>query len=220
MHPVGKTVAVLTLLTSLASGGIITNSSTLPPATGQYALGTSCVSIICFVNPFLTNFVPISSQFVGGNQVALLNVDFVSTVFTNVGGSPGTLIGPVLFSGQQEITYFGRSSPTQIGTFSSQLNSVVDFDNFLGFTGQVRLSPGTQSLGQTIVAELGKGLYRIDSSFTTFTEVSINGGPFVSGPPNTLSLTPEVPEPATGLLALGGLLAVALVRRCNRLPAS
>ena len=73
------------------------------------------------------------------------------------------------------------------------------------------------SLGKTSITDLGGGLYKIDSFFDVFTELSIDGGatwtPSV-GPPVHFELGGPVPEPtALGLLGLSLLGAMRRSRR-------
>lgn len=72
----------------------------------------------------------------------------------------------------------------------------------------IRESPTLQSLGHTRITDMGGGLYRIDSFFDVFVELSLDGGatwtPQSNGPMH-LSLVPT-PGAAT-LLGLGGLAA-------------
>ncbi|CAN5803715.1 hypothetical protein BH11PLA1_BH11PLA1_13910 [soil metagenome] len=72
----------------------------------------------------------------------------------------------------------------------------------------IRESPTLASLGQATVQDIGGGLYRIDSFFDVFIELSIDGGqnwiPSSTGP---VRLT-LVPSPgAAALLGVGALLA-------------
>jgi hypothetical protein len=77
----------------------------------------------------------------------------------------------------------------------------------------IRESPTLVSAGDTVVTDLGDGTYRIESFFDVFTELSIDGGPWVPG--NVAMHMTGAPEPSTlsllaSLLVLGGL---ALIRR-------
>jgi hypothetical protein len=50
-------------------------------------------------------------------------------------------------------------------------------------------------------------MFRVDSFFDVWTELSIDGGPFVPGPVHHTTLT-GVPEPGTVMLAGFGVLAL------------
>jgi hypothetical protein len=78
----------------------------------------------------------------------------------------------------------------------------------------VRESPTLRSSGMVAITDEGGGMYRIDSFFDVFTELSVDGGqtwlPDVAGP-HHMTL---VPEPSTLLLlALGGIALARKVRR-------
>jgi hypothetical protein len=70
---------------------------------------------------------------------------------------------------------------------------------------RVRESPTRASLGRTQIDDLGGGLYRIDSFFDIFTEISLDGGQNWTEASGPLRLQ-GVPEPSTVVLAsLAGL---------------
>jgi MYXO-CTERM domain-containing protein len=81
----------------------------------------------------------------------------------------------------------------------------------------VRESPTLPSLGQTTITPLGGGLYRIDSFFDVFTELSIDGGQnwIPSQGPTHVDLT-NTPLPATWALFLSGVGLLAFLRRRKR----
>jgi hypothetical protein len=72
----------------------------------------------------------------------------------------------------------------------------------------IRESPTLPSLGQHSITKLSDGVYRIDSFFDVFAEISINGAPFEPASSSfRLELT-SIPEPGTlWLLAFGALTA-------------
>jgi hypothetical protein len=62
----------------------------------------------------------------------------------------------------------------------------------------------------------GAGNFKITSFFDVFAELSIDGGPFVPGPPRPLNLAPE---PASLTLTIGGFLVAAGLALKRRRPA-
>jgi MYXO-CTERM domain-containing protein len=75
----------------------------------------------------------------------------------------------------------------------------------------VRESPTLQSLGSTTVTDIGGGLFRIDSFFDVFTEISIDGGVTWTPDSNGPARLTLLPEP--GSMALAGIAGLVLLRR-------
>ena len=103
------------------------------------------------------------------------------------------------------------------GVFDTEMVQLDIAGGTLPSAVRVRESPTLQSLGRTTVEDLGGGLYRIDSFFDIFTELSLDGGQnwLPATDPGHVTLT--VPEP--GSLALVGLAMVGLAasRRRHRI---
>jgi hypothetical protein len=91
------------------------------------------------------------------------------------------------------------------------MDSMMLTGTFGTMTVQIRESPTLPSIGQTTIQPSG-GEYWIDSFFDVFTELSINGGPWM--PSDGSTHVDLVPEPASGALLVMGLLGfVGLARR-------
>jgi len=88
-------------------------------------------------------------------------------------------LGPVTLSGPINITYFGRSTLTALGTFTSQITFLNFTGTFNGHTIEAMLNPASPSLGMTSVNEVPGGQFRVDSFFDVFAELSIDGGPML-----------------------------------------
>jgi hypothetical protein len=151
-----------------------------------------------------------SYSFAGPNEIEDLTVSVPGKVSVN--GSPAQ---PANGSGPSTWVAFGKAGNTT-GTFNTEmlsmnLSGTSPFGPFM-----IRESPTLASLGQTSITDIGGGLYRIDSFFDVFTELSIDGGqtwmPDTSGPAR-VDLMP-VPEPS--LCAFAGLAIAALVSRRRR----
>lgn len=106
-----------------------------------------------------------------------------------------------------DITY--RVTGTGGGTFDTEMLA-------MSLTGQIpggpnvhiRESPTRPSLGRIVVSDLPTGQFHIDSFFDVFTEISLDGGPYLpAGGSTRLVLTGWTPEPGTMTLALLGSLA-------------
>jgi len=125
---------------------------------------------------------------------------------TGIGGPyfPITLQGPV------DTNAYGRTVPGQTGTFPVEMTAMNLTGTFGSMTVMIRESPTQPSMGQTSILPEG-GLYRIDSFFDVFTELSLDGG--TTWIPSDASTHVDlVPEPASVVfvgLALVGWAGLA-----------
>jgi len=78
---------------------------------------------------------------------------------------------PILLTGPVQVMVFNYS-PGDLGNFQTEMLSL----DLSGGGVTIRESPTLPSLGQTGIAGIGGGLYRIDSFFDVFTELSVDGG--------------------------------------------
>ena len=113
-----------------------------------------------------------------------------------------TLTGPVQ---TRVYDYLGTT-----GTFDTEIVSMSLSGNVGPINVTVRESPILASLGETEIVDLGGGLYHIDSFFDVFTELSVDGGPFLATTVGACHME-LCPEPAT--ISLLGLGAFGLLRR-------
>jgi len=158
------------------------------------------------VNPALFGFTGTTSIFAGGGQSIDSSISLTSEIYTDNGGSPGAFLGSLDLSGPIGILYSGRTDNTELGTFTSTLTELDLTGTFNGHSIEVMLT-ATPSTGPTTVSQDGSD-FRVSSLFDVFAEVSIDHGPFVSGPERTFNLTP-VPEPGT--LVMFGSALIGLV---------
>ena len=216
-------LAVICGIAPVASADIIQSSPSMPPQ-GAYTAPTICVQLgissgVCVVNPALFGFNGTTRSIDLSGESIDSNIFFSASVYTDVGGHPGTFLAPLKASGPIGIFYAGRTSDSQEGTFTSSLTELklsgIFNAGMLG-THSLEVMLGSQpSTGPTTITSVGGGDFRISSFFDVFADISIDGGPPMAGPMRTFTLQP-VPEPGTiSLLALGllGMTAGELRRR-------
>jgi hypothetical protein len=198
----------------LARAGVIEPTPLLPPPNGFYNFPVICIPAACAVGTSIHNFVITMDTF-GANEDVETDAILTTTLWTNVGGFPGSKIGPLTATGSADFTFFGRTGPDDVNdTFPSQ---ITDFD----FTGTFGIhtfemmqnpNPGHESLGSTTISDLGRGNgFLVSSFFDVFSELKIDSGPFVPGPPHHTTL--GTPEPASAALAILGLAALVGYRK-------
>jgi hypothetical protein len=208
------TVAMLTVVAAVpvARASVIQPTASLPPA-GVYTAGTICVPLgpgACIVGAGLGNFTGTSSMINSMGQAIDSSVTMTAGIYSNNGGVPGTFLGNLMLGGPIGILYSGRTSDTDLGTFTSTLTELDLTGTFNGHSIEVMLA-STPSSGPTTVAPSG-GDFLITSFFDVFAEISIDHGAFVPGPPRTFTLT--TPEPGSiSLLALGLVGVTGELRR-------
>jgi hypothetical protein len=144
--------------------------------------------------------------------------DFESGLVARV--DPDGALGPAPFmpihmEGPVRTNAYGRLAPGQTGTFQTEMEMMHLTGTFMGMTVEIRESPTLPSLGQTSIQPSGSG-YHIDSFFDVFTELSINGGPWIPndapsayGPAGSTHVDLYVPEPASFVLAAMALIGCA-----------
>jgi hypothetical protein len=132
----------------------------------------------------------------------------VTGVF-DVGSGPElvTLSGPVR-------VVVGRKGGATTGSWDTEILSMSLSDNVGGVSLEVRESPSRQSPGETRVDDLGGGLFEIDSFFDVFTELSVDGGPFM--PQGNKATRMDLPEPDQLLLLFSLPLLQWMGRRRGR----
>jgi hypothetical protein len=132
----------------------------------------------------------------------------------SLNGNPAT---PFSIGGQALTQTFNKIGFTT-GTFNTEMLQLDLSGIVAGGPVMIRESPTLASFGQTTITDIGGGLFRIDSFFDVFTELSIDGGqswvPDSQGP-TRLTLVSDVPEASTvavGLM-LAGVTAAGWYRR-------
>jgi hypothetical protein len=195
-----------------AKASFITNSpDPFPPGSG-FVQASGCLtggplSGLCADN-VVGRILSSSSSFPGDGQGFVLDEAVTGDISDN-----GVPIGSFSVEGSLDVTLLGRSNPFQTGTF----DGVVTFEDYLGVLVPVgapvgvefTLDPSQPSTAEVTIAELqgNRNLYRIDSFFDIFSQISIEGGaPIpVGGFPITVVGVPEPPTWTLLLLGFAGL---------------
>ena len=192
-----------------AGAGIIQSSPSMPPE-GSYTAPTICVPFgpgVCVVGPALYGFNGTTRSTDLSGESIDSNILFSATIYSSAGGHPGALLGSLSMSGPIGIFYAGRSSDSELGTFTSSLTELGLTGTFNGHSIEIMLQPSGRrpAPGSTTISAAGSD-FAVSSFFDVFAEVSIDGAPFVAGPERTFTLTPE---PGTVSLMALGLVGVA-----------
>jgi hypothetical protein len=140
-------------------------------------------------------------------------IDSFFDVFTELtieppGGGPVVVDIPNTHMSQQTSAPSGST-----GTYNTEMLALDISGGGLPPGVMIRESPTLQSPGQTTVQPIGGGLYKIDSFFDVFTELSIDNGQ-TWAPGSAAMVATGMPEPASlSLVVIGG---IALLRRHPR----
>jgi len=160
------------------TGGIVTTTTDLPP-DGEYVAPSDyhkyLAAGIVIDDPSHKKFTQVNVGAVPGTNSELES--FQST-FTGV--EIGQNYGTVSLSGPVQVRTDGiGGSPTRTGTWDTEIVSM----NLSGDVGihtiEIRESPGLPSIGMVKITDIGGGEFQIDSFFDVFTEISVDGGPFI-----------------------------------------
>ncbi|MEX0611790.1 MAG: PEP-CTERM sorting domain-containing protein [Pirellulales bacterium] len=128
----------------------------------------------------------------------------------SINGGP---LQPIFMTGLVDTVAYGKCPTCTTGTFDTEMLSM----SLTGGGVMIRESPTKASTGKTSIADIGGGMYHIDSFFDVFTELSLDGGASwipKSGLRGTRVNLGGVPEPASIVLVGIGLFGWAgLARR-------
>ncbi len=209
------TVAVL-ISAGPAFAGVIISNPGLPPTDGDPLLGYTGPSSAVFsgsvaaTDIFFSQFVNIDRFPDGPDEIQNYFATFTLTMDAGTGPIPVTLTGPVTTRAFNKV---GNTT----GMFDTEIIEMNLTGDIAGIPVIMREDPSLGSMGQTVIDDIGGGLYFIDSFFDVFTEVSIDGGGsfMAADGPFHMELV-RTPEPATmSLLAMGGL-PLMLRRKRNK----
>jgi hypothetical protein len=220
-------VTAMAVSCGVTQASVILFSPDLPPLTAAYVMPN---------DPNVVFTHKIFYDIGGGNVLEVTNIKHYGFTATypppqNVGDTTthsfgSTLEGDAFLNGGPaehffgitqvtvDVTKVGGPNGTPYGTFDTEMTqlSVQLTDGSL-----IRESPTLASTGQTQISDAGNGLYRIDSFFDIFTELSLDGGNTWIPGSNSGHVDAEafeVPEPACEtLLGIGAFGFVGMARR-------
>jgi hypothetical protein len=199
-------------LTGSAEASVITASPSLPLIGVPYISpgGAGCFSIasVCVTPGPFVQTKTVLSTISGGSQNIEAKASYDGTL-------SGAYSGSVSLTGTVDYTVVGRTSLSELGTFPTDITG-------LSLTGTLDL-PGSPfdnhaldvtlaapSFGMTTIAQDG-GLFRIDSFFDVFIEISLPGTGLSAFPP-VIRLV-AVPEPSTWAMMLVGFAGLGVAAR-------
>jgi PEP-CTERM motif len=204
---------------------LITTSPGLPPLGGTYmtaaqvhatyGTGPNTVQISEVQH---TGFNIISVDTTGPNEIESFN-SVLYGVVTILGGSSVNI--PFELTGIVDVTVFGRTSDSELGTFATQMTSMDLTGTVGGHSVEVMLDPSQSSTGSTTITDISGGnmtLFRIDSFFDIFTEISLDHGPFMAQTDGPTVVTLTSPEPSTMIMFIGAGLAAPFYAWRRRKP--
>jgi len=208
-----------TALASTLSGAVISSSDCFPPLDPGAAYAGRVLSWPGFTmnNPALGQFsaclAPPAN--VGDTTVHLFNAIFEAD-FLNPDGAQVHATGTAAAQIQlQKVQKVQRALALgDISVYDAVILQLeIDFGLLLPAV-RIRANPAMASLGQTVIEDLGRSAFGIDSFFDVFTELSVDGGQtWIRSLESTRMDLQTIPEPAT-LVMLGiGLVAIARFRR-------
>ncbi|MAE63156.1 MAG: hypothetical protein CMJ18_02685 [Phycisphaeraceae bacterium] len=140
---------------------------------------------------------------VGNDEIETFDAEFRATEI-------GMGLGPIFLTGPVQVRTSNRSLSTA-GLFDAEIVSMSLSGAAPGAPIMMREDTQRASTGSTDIADLGGGLYHIDSFFDVFTELSVDGGANWTQSTSSMRMF-LIPEPAA-LILLGAAALLVLAGR-------
>jgi hypothetical protein len=188
----------------LATPFYIGNSPLVPPLDGVYRTPQDVHAT--YSGPGLLVVLENISHFGFSNVGRVFGGGGVTETFDSVATGSASLNGGLPFAvtltGPVTVFMSNYNSLGQTGTFATEMLQL----DLSGGGVRIRESPILQSVGQTIIQDIGGGAFRIDSFFDIFTELSLDGGQtWIPSQGSTHVDLTNTPLPATWVAFVSGL---------------
>jgi hypothetical protein len=197
-----------------AQAGIIANADCLPPSNGAYVgqfhqTYSGPGFVVDLSSPVHSAFTACLAPPSSGSQLH----SFLSTLEFDISINGGPPLHQVVNGVAVTVDVAFVQQVGSIRFFDTEMVQLDIVGGTLPPGVMVRESPTQASTGQTSIETLGGGLYRIDSFFDVFTELTLDGGQnwLPSNPPS--GRVTLVPEPTTMATFGAGLIGLWLARR-------
>jgi hypothetical protein len=212
-------VAIVLGAVSPARASVISTTATLPvlgvPYTSSTGVGCFPIAAVCVGQGTFVLTSVVSSTFNPSGQVIVTNVAYAGTL-TTLGNAP---IGPVSLKGTMEQEVLGRSGSTQLGIWATEIVALSLSGPLLGHTLSLSLDGSAPSVGSTSITPLSDDLFRIDSFFDVFVELTLDSSPPLHATRGPVHVSAgAVPEPSSLALLAGGLATLAAWCRRTKTP--
>lgn len=186
-----------------ARAAVISSTPTLPllgiPYSSATGVGCFATAGFCIKAGSLTFTALSSNTFNTSGQDLTMQASYAGTLTDIV----GNVLGPVQLTGSVEEEVLGRTFSTETGSWNTELRSLALSGPLQGHTLTLGLGSST-STGTDSIDQIGEGLFRIDSFFDVFIDLTLDSDPPLHATRGPVLLTlpsTAVPAPA-GLTVL------------------